>query len=115
MAVMRVAVCWLALPGVAGHGTLLESLQSDDFAPYVGYGGPLAVTGRVGPLTSDLWTQTFAYALDGVDPRCAGGLTTHTSEGVRSTLRPRPNRTLKPSIARPGLALPMCLGVKIIT
>ena len=73
MAVMRVAVCWLALPGVAGHGTLLESLQSDDFAPYVGYGGPLAVTGRVGPLTSDLWTQTFTYALDGVDPRCAGG------------------------------------------
>ena len=73
MAVIRVAVCWLALPGVAGHGTLLESLQSDDFAPYVGYGGPLAVTGRVGPLTSDLWTQTFAYALDGVDPRCAGG------------------------------------------
>ena len=64
---------WQCARVVVGHGTLLESLQSDDFVPYLGYDGDLVVTGQVGPLTSDLWTQTFRYALAGVDERCADG------------------------------------------
>lgn len=61
------------LLGVAGHGTLLESLQSDDFVPYLGYEGVLATTGNVGPLTTNRFTQSFSYALQGVDPRCVDG------------------------------------------
>lgn len=70
----RAAVCaWWCIVGVAPHGTLLESLQSDDFVPYLGYRGPLRVVGRVGPVLTERFTQSFGYALEGVDPRCGGG------------------------------------------
>lgn len=67
------AAAWIATAAVVeAHGTLLESLQSDDFVPYLGYEGPLRVVGHVGPLLTERFTQSFRYALRGVDPRCGG-------------------------------------------
>ena len=50
--------------------------HSDGFVPYAGYAGPLQVGGTVGPVNSNAtayMSQTFAYALTGVDPACANG------------------------------------------
>jgi hypothetical protein len=41
--------------------------------PYFSYSGSLAVSGSVGPVTSNGTTQSFPYALSGVDPACASG------------------------------------------
>ena len=43
------------------------------FVPYFSYSGNLVVSGSVGPMTTSGTTQTFAYALSGVDPQCSSG------------------------------------------
>ena len=47
-------------------------LATGGFVPYYTYGGELAVAGHVGPLVTVGTTQTFSYALTGLDPACAG-------------------------------------------
>merc|ERR1711972_832222 len=43
------------------------------FVPYYTYTGNMAVSGTVGPMTTDGVTQSFAYSLEGVDPLCENG------------------------------------------
>jgi hypothetical protein len=49
------------------------TLAATSFVPYFSYSGNLAVSGSVGPMTTSGTTQTFAYALSGVDPQCSSG------------------------------------------
>jgi len=48
-------------------------MATASFAPYPNYQGELRVAGAIRPLMTEGVTQTFAYALDGVDPACSSG------------------------------------------
>ena len=49
------------------------TLAATAFVPYFSYSGNMAVSGSVAPMTTSGTTQTFAYALSGVDPLCSSG------------------------------------------
>ena len=49
------------------------ALAATAFVPYFSYSGNMAVSGTVAPMTTSGTTQTFAYALSGVDPLCSSG------------------------------------------
>jgi len=48
-------------------------LTAGGFVRYYSYTGAVQVGGSVGPMTTAGTTQTFSYALSGVDPACASG------------------------------------------
>mmetsp|Transcript_66227 Transcript_66227/g.186505 ORF Transcript_66227/g.186505 Transcript_66227/m.186505 type:complete len:194 (-) Transcript_66227:118-699(-) len=66
---MRAALALLGA-AVAVNG---ETLTAGGFVPYYTYTGNLAVSGTVGPMTTDGTTQTFYYQLEGVDHACSSG------------------------------------------
>ena len=51
----------------------LGSLTATNFVPYYSYVGDLAVSGTIGPMITNDTTQTFYYALTGVDTLCTSG------------------------------------------